>query len=144
MDCMYSRFLPSPSPPPPPWFLLPPLPFFLYCAAPSAPTNFSVSAHNDTTLVVSFSLPSEINGVLQLFQIQYQLADMGSEVLTLNVTVDVGNTSYRVLVPNLSAFTMYLVRVRAATGAGFGPFTPAINITTREAGERVCVRERHK
>ena len=91
-----------------------------------------------------FSLPSEINGVLQLFQIQYQLADMGSEVLTLNVTVDVGNTSYRVLVPNLSAVTMYTVRVRAATGAGFGSFTPAINITTREAGECACVRERHK
>ena len=85
--------------------------------------------------MVSFSLPSEINGVLRLFQIQYQLADMESEVETLNVTVDVGNTSYRVLVPNLRAFTMYSVRVRAATGAGFGPFTPAIIITTLEAGE---------
>ena len=112
--------------------------------APSAPTNFSVSAHNDTTLLMSFSLPREINGILLLFQIQYQLADMGSKVVTLNVTMDVGNTSYRVLLPDLSAFTMYSVRVRAATGAGFGPFTPAINLTTLEAGERVCVRERHK
>ena len=91
---------------------------------------------------MSFSLPSEVNGVLELFQIQYQLADMGSEVWTLNVTVDVGITSYRVLVSNLSAFTMYSVRVRAATGAGFGPFTPAFNITTLEAGECMCACER--
>ena len=90
---------------------------------------------------MSFSLPSEINGVLRLFQIQYQLADMVSEVETLNVTVDVGNAFYRVLVSDLRAFTMYSVRVRAATGAAFGPFTPAINITTLEAGERVCVRD---
>ena len=91
---------------------------------------------------MSFSLPSEINGVLQLFQIQYQLSDMVSEVLTLNVTVDVGNTSYRVLVSDLNAFTMYSVRVRAATGAGFGPFTPAFNRTTLEAGECMCACER--
>ena len=127
------RVLPAPSFPPPSSSPLP--------TAPSAPTNFSVTAHNDTTLVVSFSLPSEINGVLRLFQIQYQFSDMGSKVLTLNVTVDVGNTSYRVLLPNLSTFMMYSIRVRAATGAGFGPFTPAFNLTTLEAGECMCVRD---
>ena len=108
-------------------------------AAPGAPTNFSVAAYNDTTLRVSFSPPSERNGILQLFQIEYQLSPMGSEVETVNVTVDVGRTVYQVLLSDLSAFTMYSVRVRAATGAGFGLFTPSIIRSTLEAGEYVYV-----
>ena len=112
--------------------LLPPL---FFPAAPSAPTNFSVTAHNDTTLVVSFSPPSEINGILHQFQIQHQLSEGDSEVETLNITVASGNTLYQVLVSNLNAFTMYSIRVRAATGAGYGPFTPSIIRSTLEAGE---------
>ena len=66
---------------------------------------------------------------------------MGSEVETVNVSVDVGCTVYQVLLSDLSAFMMYSIRVRAATGAGFGPFTPPIIRSTLEAGEcvRVCL-----
>ena len=64
---------------------------------------------------------------------------MGSEVETVNVSVDVGRTVYQVLLSDLSAFTMYSVRVRAATDAGFGPFTPPIIRSTLEAGEFVYV-----
>ena len=123
-----------PPPPPPP----PSLHVFLF-AAPSAPANFSVTAHNDTSLMVSFSPPSDINGILHLFQIQHQLSEGESEVETLNVTVVNGSTLYQVLVSNLNAFTSYSIRVRAATGAGYGPFTPSIIRTTLEAGECACV-----
>ena len=109
---------------------------------PSAPTRFSVTTHNDTTLVVMFSPPMEVNGILRLFQIQYQLFEMGSEVQTVNVTVEEGKTAYDILLSNLAAFMMYSIRVRAATGAGFGPFTPSVNHSTLEAGMcmHVCVR----
>lgn len=104
-------------------------------AAPSAPTNFSVTAQTDTTLVVSFSSPNEINGILQLFQIQHQRSEADSKVETLNITVANESTSYQVLLSNLDAFTMYAVRMRAATGAGFGPFTLFIIRSTLEAGK---------
>ena len=106
-------------------------------AVPSAPTGFSVTAYNDTTLVVLFSPPMEVNGILRLFQIQYQLFEMESEVQTVNVTVEEVEMAYQVLLSNLTAFMMYSIRVRAATGAGFGPFTPPMNRSTLEAG--MCV-----
>ena len=84
----------------------------------------------------------EVNGILRLFQIQYQLFEMGSEVQTVNVTVEEGKTAYDILLSNLTAFMMYSIRVRASTGAGFGPFTPSANHSTLEAGMcmHVCVR----
>ena len=58
---------------------------------------------------------------------------------TLNITVDNGSTLYQVLLSNLNAFTMYSIRMRASTGAGFGPFTSPIIRSTLEAGVCVCV-----
>ena len=84
-----------------------------------------------------FSPPMEVNGILLVFQIQYQLFEMGSEVQTVNVTVEEVETAYQVLLSNLTAFMMYSIRVRTATGAGFGPFTPPVNRSTLEAG--VCM-----
>ena len=89
---------------------------------------------------MSFSSPSEINGILRLFQIQHQLSAVDSEVETLNVTVSNESTPDQVLLSNLDAFTMYAVRMRAATGAGFGPFTLFIIRSTLEAG-KCCVCE---
>ena len=88
---------------------------------------------------MSFSSPSEINGILRLFQIQHQLSAVDSEVETLNVTVSNESTPDQVLLSNLDAFTMYAVRMRAATGAGFGPFTLFIIRSTLEAGKCSCV-----
>ena len=122
------------------FMLFPPSSLHLFLlAAPSAPTNFSVAAHNDTTLVISFSPPDKTNGILHLFQIQHQLSEVDSEVETLNITVVDGSTLYQVPLSNLNAFTSYSVRVRAATGAGYGPFTTFITRSTLEAGVCVCV-----
>ena len=142
VECCILTSLPmiSCSPQSPPNLPLPLSTLFIpLSAASGVPTNFSVTAYNDTTLRVSLSPPSERNGVLQLFQIEYQLFPMGSEVETMNVTVDEQNSVYEILLSDLSAFTMYSIRVRAATGAGFGLFTDPIIFSTLEAGKYMCV-----
>ena len=73
--------------------------------------------------------PIDQNGVLTSFFIEYFGVDR--DTTTRNVTVPFPQLSLNIT--GLNEDTTYMLRIRASTSVGFGPFSDFINATTQEA-----------
>ena len=82
------------------------------------------------------------NGQLIRYHIlirEYQLVYIRNRTIEVpgdirNITLDVSESRVQ-LIENLHPNQTYTVRIAAATGAGIGPFSTAISVTTPEDGE---------
>lgn len=68
----------------------------------------------------------------QLVYIRNQTIEVPADIR--NITFDISESRVQ-LIENLHSNQTYTVRIAAATGAGIGPFSTAITVTTPEDGE---------
>ncbi len=104
-----------------------------YCVSslplvPSQPEDLSVTLLSPTTLILDWEIPSEPNGTIMAYTVT---------VGTREIVVRDGNTT-ELLLGNLTAYTVYILRVSANTSAGQGE-AASINITTHQDGVCGCV-----
>ena len=86
------------------------------------PLNIIVESNNQTSLNVSWQLPSEIdrNGPITGYVINYTRDESSDHVIIVNVT----ETAYTI--SGLVTFAEYSVRVAAVNINGTGPFSDAV------------------
>ena len=71
------------------------------------------------------------NGMLTSFLIEYFGVDR--DMTTRNITVPASQLSLNIT--QLEEDTTYMLRIRASTIVGFGPFSDFITVTTQAAGK---------
>ena len=99
-----------------------------------APSNFSVTTKNSTTIQASWQLPPEDgrNGNITGFKLFYKKkSSSGSQTV---VPVNNGSTLTKVFT-GLNGYTEYEFQVLAYTSKGNGPRSNPLSATTKEAGE---------
>ena len=142
--------LPLPSPPllspllPPPLLPLPSLSSpSLLCtcqySVPDEPTNFTITPVNSTALRASWGEPVDPNGIIEGYQLFYELASEDASYLGNDSRVfNLGPSHFSQVVGNLHPFATYHFDVRAITSVGPGNQTSQ-TATTAEDG-KLCGR----
>lgn len=102
--------------------------------APSPPQNVVAVPYNSTAVHVTWNAPVTPNGQITQYEIQHNTAgsaDVATIVLSANQLPEL-----RSLIGSLKAFTLYEIRIRAATQEGnilWGNFSLPAEVTTGEA-----------
>ena len=99
------------------------------------PQNVQASTISSTEIVVTWDPVLEIqrNGMIARYEVQFNQSAL-SEISQMNST-ETAAPNMMLLLENLEEFVEYSVAVRAYTGIGAGPFSPAVNNQTFEDGE---------
>ena len=99
------------------------------------PQNVQASTISSTEIAVTWDPVLEIqrNGMIARYEVQFNQSAL-SEISQMNSTETVA-PNMMLLLENLEEFVEYSVAVRAYTGIGAGPFSPAVNNQTFEDGE---------
>ena len=98
----------------------------------SPPLNVSITDVTSTTITVTWDeVPAiERNGIITEYEVEYN-----QSTFDVNSTQTVNVTSRMVELTDLHEFVNYLIRVRAYTSVGPGPYSSAINRTTDQDGQ---------
>jgi len=110
------------------------MPFIIYCViVPEQPRNLRGEAVSATAIQLEWSAPHTVaSDPVTSYELYYNDSTRRQNVhLTISPPVD----SY--LLEDLSPYSVYHIRLSAATSHGEGPMTAALNIRTMEAGEFV-------
>ena len=103
-----------------------------YSTAPDGPpASVATTTITVSTITVTWSPPNpaQQNGRITSYRLLYTTDPSQSDELRQSVTVNTTNTlSYQL--PNLLVNTRYYIKIAAATSAGLGPYTNAINAAT--------------
>ena len=104
----------------------------LFDVAPGIPGDFFVNERNSTAIVVSWVRPSVTNGIIIMYEVSYSLGNHSvlDDNATLVPVTATANTAYEITIPELDAFTIYTVAVRALTRIGPGNLTETLSILT--------------
>ncbi|CAG2222842.1 Receptor-type tyrosine-protein phosphatase T,Receptor-type tyrosine-protein phosphatase U,Receptor-type tyrosine-protein phosphatase kappa,Receptor-type tyrosine-protein phosphatase gamma,Receptor-type tyrosine-protein phosphatase epsilon,Receptor-type tyrosine-protein phosphatase zeta,Receptor-type tyrosine-protein phosphatase mu [Mytilus edulis] len=92
---------------------------------PAAPTTLMLTP-SIRSITVSFSIPSPANGIIIAYDIAY------SEAANFIDRLQKPSTSTNVMLADLSPATLYFVKVRARTGAGYGNYSSHQSTVTQE------------
>ena len=106
--------------------------------APSGPpTSVDATAHNSTTISVSWGPVDEQdrNGIIKGYEIIYQALPNGiNKTKIINISEN-SQSEQDTTLDRLNEFTNYSIRVLAFTSEGSGPLSDAIVVQTHEDGK---------
>lgn len=74
------------------------------------------------------------NGIIVMYEVEYNQSD-GSDSQIKTVDAD----TYVLSLSSLEDFATYLIRVRAYTVVGPGPYSPPVNVTEEQQGLKVLM-----
>uniref|UniRef100_H3BYV2 Neural cell adhesion molecule L1 n=1 Tax=Tetraodon nigroviridis TaxID=99883 RepID=H3BYV2_TETNG len=89
-------------------------------AAPGAPASLILQSPSETSLILHWSPPTEANGILLGYVVQYHQEGASGESLPLRVTIRDPSISHTKL-HSLDPSSHYILKVSAYTAAGEGP-----------------------
>ncbi|VDI65231.1 tyrosine kinase receptor 1, partial [Mytilus galloprovincialis] len=92
---------------------------------PAAPTTLMLTP-SIRSITVSFSIPSPANGIIIAYDIAY------SEAANFIDRLQKPSTSTNIMLADLAPATLYFVKVRARTGAGYGNYSSHQSTVTQE------------
>ena len=99
--------------------------YLYFLTVPTAPRSLMVVNVTNSTVSLSWMLPSTTNGIITQYQVQYRRSNSSGFTL-LNIT----NNTLTHTVTGLSSNTEYVFRVRAYTVVGHGPSSnPVVDYT---------------
>ena len=105
---------------------------FILAPVPGIPQNLFAFETNSTSITVSWSTPSDPNGIILLYNI-YLLKAQDGQIVPDQESVVIamsGVNNYSVVFDDLLAFTLYAVQVSAETRIGEGERTDQFFVTT--------------
>lgn len=106
--------------------------FQFLLTAPSAPQNLIAVSKNSTSVLIEWSEPVSLNGILVTYKIEYEMQS--------NSFIRMTNFSkLKYLMEGLRPYSNYTIRVCGVTGElgllQFGPFSNFVVVTTDESSK---------
>ena len=95
-----------------------------FLTVPSAPRSLMIVNVTDTTVTLSWNIPSIPNGIITQYQVQYRIANSNNTYG--NNEVNTATTDLTYTVTGLNTKTEYEFRVRARTVVGRGSPSSAV------------------
>ena len=86
----------------------------------------TVSRNSQNTISVSWNLPNFTTGNLTNFEVWYAPTSSVLPDRYQNTSVIVPVDHYSVMINGIDPMLAYTIQVRAKSGAGYGPFSPAL------------------
>lgn len=101
---------------------------YTYEDVPGKVSNIEWFSVNNTLIRVEWKEPNELNGIIQSYVVGYLIEKSEAPVTWNNIAVSGNQTSLNLT--NLLPGKRYMVRIQAATKAGFGAYSDPIIAST--------------
>ena len=115
------------------------LSFFFVASVPGMVVDFDIEGVDSTTILASWREPTDPNGIITLYQIEYRVRQSTSTLTVLDIspedlTTNGGGAIFKRNITDLMPFTDYEARMTAHTRIGPGPPTEFFYTRTDPTG----------
>lgn len=112
---------------------------YFFAVPTSSPSNVSVGSVSPTSFILMWQRVPAIdqNGIITQYDVEHTQAALSDDSMPVTTIVD---SSIRMLeLTGLEEYATYLVRVRAYTSVGAGPYSDVLEVNTSEDGVYSCL-----